>query len=93
MSGSDAGPQEPIGFALRIAVDSSALLCELANNSCLRLTRGDGQVLTLRSDTYSRSSGSPQVTEDNWQCRPPGLGLLLVVWAPRQGLRAVSVDG
>ncbi len=36
---SDAGPQKPIGFALRIA---SALLGKLANNSCLWLTRAFG---------------------------------------------------
>ncbi len=39
MLSSDAGLQEPIGFALRIAVNSSALLCRLANNGCWRLTR------------------------------------------------------
>ena len=48
---SDAGLQEPNGFALRIAVDSSALLCEPANGGRRWLTRSRGQVLALRSDT------------------------------------------
>ena len=42
MLNSDAGLQEPIGFALRIAFNSFALLCELANNGCQRLLRAFG---------------------------------------------------
>ena len=61
---SDASLQKLKGFALGIAVNSSALLCKAGQQQLPVAEKGGWEC------SHSSESGSPGVTEDNRQCRP-----------------------
>ena len=86
----DASLQKPIGFALGIAVNSSALLCKAGQQQLPVAEKGGWELLGVKLIAIRlvvrgrlRITGSAGLR----------LGPLLAIWAPLQGLRAVSADG